>query len=232
VRPGHGGLLCGALGVLPVSGVIVRSSANVLAGGRTRLSTILHGVWILLFVTLLPGLLSQIPVSALAAVLVYTGLKLTKLHIAKILWRQDRAEAGIYAATLGTVVMVDLLTGIAVGIGLALVRLLYSFSRLEVKLVEDKVRGRVDIHLRGAATFIRLPMLAAVLEKVPSGAAARLCCRDLTYIDHACLDLLANWEQGHQAAGGKLVIDWKKLRAVFQKHAWNSRSPKARLAEA
>lgn len=232
VAQGAGNMICGVLGVLPVSGVIVRSSANVLAGGRTRLSTILHGVWILLFVTLLPELLSRIPISALAAVLVYTGIKLTKLQVARILWRQDRAEAGIYAATLGTVVMVDLLTGIAVGIGLALVRLLHSFSRLEVTVKEDQAGGQVEIHLRGAATFIRLPMLAAALERVPADARVHVYFHELAYIDHACLDLLVNWEQQHEAAGGELVIDWNQLHLVFQKHAWTPQPAKTQLARA
>jgi MFS superfamily sulfate permease-like transporter len=219
---GVGNLLCGTLGVLPVSGVIVRSSANVMAGGRTRLSTMLHGVWVLLFITLLPGVLSLIPTSALAAVLVYTGIKLTKLRIARVLWSQDRAEAGVYAATLGTVVMVDLLTGIAVGIGLALVRLLYTFSRLEVTAEEEPATGRTLIHLKGAATFIRLPKLAAILEQVRSDAHVHVYFHELSYIDHACLDLLIQWEQQHRAAGGELVIDWNQLHAVFQQHAWGS----------
>jgi MFS superfamily sulfate permease-like transporter len=235
VAQGAGNLLCGMLGVLPVSGVIVRSSANVQAGGRTRLSTMLHGIWILLFITLLPGVLRLIPVASLAAVLVYAGLKLIKLSFVKSLWTQDRAEIGIYVATLGTVVMVDLLTGIAVGIGLALARLLYTFSHLEVTVEEGKGKevtgrtGNIYIHLKGAATFIRLPKLAAALEKVPSDAHVHIYFHELTYIDHACLDLLVNWEQQHQAAGGELVIDWSTLHAVFQQHAWGGRanSPRA-----
>jgi MFS superfamily sulfate permease-like transporter len=222
---GAGNILCGLLGVLPVTGVIVRSSANVLAGGRTRLSTVLHGAWILVFIMLLPAVLSLIPVAALAAVLVYTGIKLTKLQFARILWRQDRAEAGIYAATLGAVVMVDLLTGIAVGIGLALARLLYSFSHLEVRVEEEKANGVTAVHLKGAATFMRLPQLAAALEKLRPDSHVHVHFHELTFIDHACLDLLVNRGQQHQAAGGELVIDWDKLHAVFQQHAWSGTTP-------
>jgi MFS superfamily sulfate permease-like transporter len=241
---GVGNIICGLLGVLPITGVIVRSSANVMAGGRTRLSAILHGAWILVFIVLLPSALELIPIGALAAVLVYTGIKLTKLHIAAILWRQDRAEAGIYAATLGTVVMVDLLTGIAVGIGLALARLLHSFSHLEVRIEETfdddagsgmepqqsraggalaTVSGRTQvtiIHLKGAATFIRLPQLAAALETVRPGSRVDVHFDEMSLIDHACLDLLVNWEQQHKAAGGEVVLDWESLHGVFRRHAW------------
>lgn len=223
---GVGNILCGLLGVLPITGVIVRSSANVLAGGRTRLSTILHGVWILVFIALLPAVLKLIPVAALAAVLVYTGVKLTKLQFARILWKQDRAEAIIYAATLGTVVMVDLLTGIGLGIGLALARLLYSFSHLEIRVEQEKQSNIIAVHLNGAATFMRLPQLAMVLEKMCPDAHVHVYFDELTFIDHACLDLLINWEQQHTATGGELVIDWAALHGVFQRHSWGNDAPR------
>jgi len=245
VAQGVGNLLCGMLGVLPVSGVIVRSSANVQAGGHTRVSTMLHGLWILLFITLFPDVLRLIPVASLAAVLVYAGLKLIKLSIVKSLWSQDRAEIGVYVATLTTVVATDVLTGIAVGVGLSIARLLYLFSHLEITVTESqgagggfreqKVRsvkagtGAAEyksisfvIRLRGAATFIRLPSLAAALEQLPSDAHVYVHFDELTFIDHACLDLLVNWEQQHRAAGGELVIDWETLHGVFQRHAWGA----------
>ncbi len=221
---GVGNVLCGLLGVLPITGVIVRSSANVMAGARTRLSAILHGVWILVFIALLPTVLKLIPVAGLAAVLVYTGIK---LQIARFLWAQDRAEAGIYAATLGTVVMVDLLTGIAVGIGLALARLLYSFSHLDVQLEDNPDTGVTIIHLIGAATFMRLPQLAAVLESVRPAARVDVHFDELSFIDHACLDLLVNWEQQHRAAGGEVVLDWESLHGVFRQHAWGGNARRA-----
>src|SRR5262249_51881791 len=73
---GVGNMVCGLLGALPMTGVIVRSAANVQAGARTRLSAVLHGVWLLLFAALLPAALTWVPTSSLAAVLVYTGYKL------------------------------------------------------------------------------------------------------------------------------------------------------------
>lgn len=224
VAQGVGNVLCGLAGILPVTGVIVRSSANVLAGARTRLSTILHGVWMLVLIALLPDVLRLVPVASLAAVLVYTGAKLMNPGMVGRLWRTDRAEAGIYAATLGTVVVVDLLTGIVVGIGLALVRLLYTFSHLDVDVGEDRAGGRAVIHIRGAATFIRLPKLAAALERIPPNTQVHVNFHGLTFIDHASLDLLINWEQQHKATGGELVIDWDRLHAVFQRHAWGNRS--------
>ncbi|PPD31952.1 MAG: SulP family inorganic anion transporter [Methylomonas sp.] len=219
---GFGNVVCGILGVLPVTGVIVRSTANVNAGARTRLSGVLHGVWLLLFVVVMPSVLAHIPVAALAAILVFTGIKLTKFQFAKILWRQDKGEAAIYLATLGSVVVVDLFTGIAVGIVLALAKLMYSFSHLDIEVIEEPDNGQTFIYLKGAASFMRLPILADVLEKLPAKTHVHILIRDLNFIDHACLDLLVNFEQQHQAAGGVLVFDWAALHSVFQRHAWGA----------
>jgi MFS superfamily sulfate permease-like transporter len=222
---GVGNFLCGALGVLPVSGVIVRSSANVTAGGRTRFSTMLHGVWILLFITLAPDALRIIPVASLAAVLVYAGLNLVNLSFARFLWGQDRVETGIYAATLATVVATDVLTGIAVGVGLAVARLLYAFSHLSIRT--EQINGMTVVYLEGAATFIRLPQLAAVFETLPPGAQVHVHLNELTYIDHACLDLLASWDEQLRSDGGELALDWDALHGLFRERARASPSSAA-----
>lgn len=213
---GAGNLLCGLAGALPITGVIVRSSANVLAGGRTRASTILHGVWLLLFVAMLPQILRLVPVATLAAVLVYTGYKLINPKAVRELGQFGKSEVAIYAATLGTVVVVDLLTGIVVGIGLALSKLLHTFSGLAVRVEREPDGQRTVLHLEGAATFIRLPKLAAMLETVPPRTELHLHFEELSYIDHACLDLLVKWEKQHEATGGSLVIDWESLTAKFR----------------
>ncbi|MGR9106705.1 MAG: SulP family inorganic anion transporter [Gammaproteobacteria bacterium] len=249
---GAGNMLCGLLGVLPVTGVIVRSSANVHAGARTRLSSFLHGFWLLLFVAFLPFVLSLIPVAGLAAILVYTGIKLTGLQFARILWRQDRAEAAVYVATLSTVVFLDLLTGIMVGIVMALARLLYSFSHLYITVRPEELENAnsvsdfegqpipsanaespqiVHIHLQGAATFLRLPQLAGAFENLGPSAKVRVHVQGLNFIDHACLDLLKNWEKQHRTSGGELRIDWNTLNDVFRRHAFGVKQQTAKLGK-
>lgn len=213
---GTGNLLCGLMGVLPMTGVIVRSTANVAAGGRTRASTILHGAWLLVFAALLPQVLRLIPISSLAAVLVFTGYKLMNPKAVRKLLEFGKGEVAIYAATLGTVVVVDLLTGIVVGIGLAFGKLLVTFSHLNVRLEDYPTHNRTMLHLEGAATFMGLPKLAAMLEKVRPSAELHVAFEKLIYIDHACLELLVNWEKQHQAMGGDLVIDWDDLTAKFR----------------
>ena len=215
IAQGVGNVLCGVLSALPITGVIVRSSANIDAGARTRLATILHGVWILLFVCLLPHTLQLIPKSCLGAILVYTGYKLAYPRAAMELLRFGKSELFIYLTTLITIVVEDLLTGVLVGIGLSIVKLLYTFSHLSIDVRKQPALNRVDLKLAGAATFLRLPQLARSLEGLPRGCEMHVDIEAVTYIDHACLDLLMSWEQQHKRPGGKLIIDWGDLHAKF-----------------
>jgi MFS superfamily sulfate permease-like transporter len=97
---GVGNMLCGLLCALPMTGVIVRSGANLQAGAKTRLSAILHGLWLLLFVSAFAWLLRNIPTAALAGILVYSGFKLVDLHAARALAKRGRSELFIYVATV------------------------------------------------------------------------------------------------------------------------------------
>jgi len=208
---GVGNALCGIAGVLPMTGVIVRSSANVDAGAKTRLSAILHGVWLLLFAAVLPFTLRYIPVASLAGLLVYTGYKLAYPKIVPKLLHYGKTEATIYLVTIVTIVSTDLLKGVLLGLALSLLKLLYVFSHLEVLREDGEDGKRVDFHLKGAATLIRLPMLAAELEQVRPETEVHVHFEELDYIDHACLDLLTNWEKQHEASGGNLQIEWEEL---------------------
>jgi MFS superfamily sulfate permease-like transporter len=207
-----------------MTGVIVRSSANVQAGAQTRRSAMLHGVWLALFVAVLGGLLKMIPTASLAAVLVYTGYKLINFKEIKKLIEVDWREAAIYAATMITIVVEDLLTGVLVGIALAALKLLEKFSRLKVRL-DREADKRYVLHLTGAATFVRLPRLAAALEQVPASAELHVELDELSYIDHACMELLHTWAEQHRTGGGSLALDWDSLHAVFRQEGRPETAP-------
>lgn len=213
---GAGNMICGVLGALPMTGVIVRSSANVDAGGRTRLSAILHGVWLLLFVAALPWVLNYIPMAALAAVLVFTGWKLINFKAIAKLWKVSKVEGIICLITLTLVVGVDLLTGVLTGIACTAAWLLYTFARIDVRVDEDPNSNKVDFHMNGAATFLALPKLSALLEEVSDESELHVHLEHLAYVDHSCLELFVNWEKQHKASGGKLVMDWDDLTATFK----------------
>jgi MFS superfamily sulfate permease-like transporter len=214
---GLGNMLCGILGALPMTGVIVRSSANVESGGRTRLAAILHGALLLLFCAALPFVLARIPTAVLAAVLVFTGYKLVNVAAIRQLSAYGRYEILVYSATIVGIVTVDLLTGVLLGIGLSLARVFYAVSHLEMDLSELDGDGRYCLDLRGAATVVRLPALAEKLEGVPTAAELHVRLEHLSYIDHACLELLMGWEKQHASSGGSLTIDWEALEARFRR---------------
>jgi MFS superfamily sulfate permease-like transporter len=214
---GVGNTLCGFLGALPMTGVIVRSAANVNAGAKTRLSAMLHGAWLLVFVFLAPGVLRLVPISALAAILVYTGFKLVNLQHMRTLARYGRIPLLVYAGTVITIVSTDLLTGVLVGIGLSLVKLIYKMTHLRIDVDKDQSGRRMDVGLDGAATFLSMPRLASLLDGVPPGTEVHIRVDKLTYIDHACIEMLNGWRCRGETVGSKLVVEWETLIHRYQR---------------
>ena len=208
---GIGNMICGAVGALPMTGVIVRSSANVEAGAITRTSAILHGVWLLLAVAAFPFILNAIPTSVLAGILVYTGYKLVNITQIRKIAEFGKQELAIYFATLIGVVAIDLLTGVIIGFVLATLKLVYTFSHLTIDTTYDEETGRVDIWMTGSATFFSIPQLSNALEATPRGAEVHIHVEHLDYIDHACLEMLSSWESQHRSTGGSLTVEWSDL---------------------
>ncbi|MBL4686979.1 MAG: SulP family inorganic anion transporter [Nannocystaceae bacterium] len=205
---GVGNILCGLLGALPMTGVIVRSSANVQAGAKTRWSAILHGAWLLLVVGVFSQLLTKIPVCALAAILVFIGAKLATPAVIKQLRPYGMSEVGIFAATTVGVVVTDLLTGVLIGLGLAVGKLLLRLSRLEIVVEDDPEANRTVIHLTGSATFLRLADIAETLEAVVATRELHLHFDRLDHVDHEILELFRSWGDQHKTRGGRVVFDW------------------------
>jgi len=193
---GVGNFLCGVFGALPMTGVIVRSSANVQAGAKTRLSTILHGVWILGFVALLPWLLAEVPMAALGGVLVVTGWRLVSLkHVQHLLKAHGYLPAVIWAVTFVLVVTTDLLTGVLVGLGLSLLELIPHIRHLRLGVREHEEQGGTErrIELDGAATFVGLTRLNAVLERQPQDCPVHLDLGRVKGMDHTTAETLSDW---------------------------------------
>ena len=206
---GVGNLICGALGGLPMTGVIVRSSANVQAGAATRASAVLHGLWILAAVAFLGAVLRMIPMAALAGVLVVTGYRLVSLgHLKHLLYRYGPLPAAIWAITLVTVVATDLLTGVLVGIGLSLIELLPWLKRLRLvarwRGIED---GAYVVTLAGSATMLQFPYLANTLDAVPPARRVTIRMRKLRHVDHTCAEYISTWIARRQAAGETVRIE-------------------------
>ena len=214
---GVGNMLCGVAGALPMTGVIVRSSANVQAGATTRLSAVMHGVWILGFVALLPWLLREIPMAALAAILVVTGWRLVSVaHARHLFSHYGVLPALIWAATLTTVVFADLLTGVLVGIGLSLVELIPHLRRLGLKVESREEAGTHMVALDGSATFFSLPRMLDVLESLPVGVPVRLDLIRLAALDHTSAEMLKDWLARRRAGGTTVdVLEGRRPRLAL-----------------
>ena len=210
---GFGNMICGIFGALPMTGVIVRSSANVAAGAKTRLSAVFHGIWLLALIILAPMLLKLIPAAALAAILVVIGWRLLNVKEIKHLWKVSRPEFAIYMVTLVTIVVAGLLTGVIVGITLSALRLLWTFSRVQIDTQE--VEDGIKVTLVGAATFVSLPAIAEALEQLPQRQRVHMSIDKLAYLDHACLELIESWGRQYELNGGDVVMEWDKLNHYF-----------------
>lgn len=107
------------------------------------------------------------------------------------------------------IVAIDLLTGILIGLGLSTARLVYSLAHLDIERVDRD--GRIELHLHGAATFVALPRLAGELEEIPPRSELHMHFDELDFIDHACLDFIAAFQERHQETGGRVVMEWRSL---------------------
>ncbi|MFF9148609.1 SulP family inorganic anion transporter [Streptomyces sp. NPDC014861] len=201
---GSGNALCGLLGALPLTAVIVRSSANVEAGARTKASRVLHGVWLLLFVALLPAVLAYIPLAALAGILVHAGWKLIPFKGVATLWRRHRGEALVLVATATAIVAVGMFEGVLIGLVLSVAKAAWEASHLRIEHSDDG-RDAVRVRLQGTITFLRLPQILDSLEALPSDRRVVLDLSGIHHLDHACRAALETWAERHGGADAEAV---------------------------
>lgn len=196
---GLGNTMSGLLGGLPVTGVVVRSTANISAGAKTQLSAILHGVWIVLATVAFEPLLRRIPLAALAGLLVFVGSNLVRPHDIKELWH--RKELSVYAATFLGVVFINLLAGIGIGVALAIARLLWGFSNVKIEIVDSADSVRVS--LRGPLTFVGVPRISAALAGIQPGKQVELVVES-DLLDHAAFEALEGFREAYARTGGSV----------------------------
>jgi carbonic anhydrase len=202
IGQGAANIVSGSIGGLPVTGVIVRSSTNVNAGAKSRASAVLHGVWILLFTVPFAELVEQIPTAALAGLLIVIGVQLLKpAHIETAMKHGDLA---IYVVTAVSVIFLNLLHGVMIGLALAIALTGWRVIRPRVSAKPVGEEWRVVIE-GPACTFLALPRLTRVLASVPSGAVVTV---DISvhYLDHAAHQAIGDWQRQHEATGGTVRL--------------------------
>jgi len=213
VGQGVGNLLAGLAGGLPMTGVIVRSAANINAGGRTWRSAFVHGVALLAAVLAVPWLLEHIPLAALAAVLVHTGFGLARPSRFVEAWRIGPAFALPLVGTVVAVVATDLLVGVASGLVLAAGAALAANARHGVEVENDA--DSVRLHLSGAVSFVHRPRLHQALHAAPAGAVVTVDASRSRVIDHDVAELLHGFAATANARGIRYhLINVPKPRAA------------------
>jgi carbonic anhydrase/SulP family sulfate permease len=201
---GAGNIVSGFLGGLPMTSVIVRSSANLNAGAQTKISAIFHGVLLLGCVAFFPYWLNQIPLCALAAILIVTGYKLASPKIIRQMWKEGKYQFLPFAVTIVSIVFTNLLTGILIGLGVSLLFILYSnFRRPIHQVLEKHLSGNVmRIELAPQVSFLNRAAIQKALYAVPSGGTVLIDARNADYIDPDILDLLADFKAVTSKAHG------------------------------
>ncbi len=226
IAQGVGNALSGVVGGLPITGVIVRSAANINADAQTRMSTILHGLWILLFVSFFPAILNYIPISSLAAILVYTGYKLVDIQAAKHILKLSKGEFAIYIITLVAILFTNLFEGILAGFFCALIKSAYKVLKVDIDTEYDEQTNTITAKIHGNITFIQLPTLIEALERLPKDKNITLCAERLHYIDHACIDFIKEWEKGRRAEittkgmPYDVHVAWEQMKETYPSFKW------------
>lgn len=193
---GAANAVSGFLGGLPVTAVIVRSGANVAAGGRERLSALVHGILLLVAVVFAGSLLNRIPLACLAAVLIQVGLNLCKPALFTTQVRLGITQLLPFALTIAAVLALDLLKGVIVGIFMGIAFVLYENSKRAMVAVKDDA-GVWQLRFRRDGTFVSKPGIVTTLEEVEDGEAVVI---DGTgeYIDHDVKEVIATFiEDAH-----------------------------------
>lgn len=193
---GVGNVAAGMLGGLPITSVIVRSSANVNAGAKTRMSSIIHGLLILICVTLIPTFLNKIPLAALAAILLVTGYKLCKPGLFREMFAFGKYQWLPFIVTVIGIVFTDLLTGVGIGLGVSVLALLYgNYKNSYYFHKENHHEGEIIlIHLSEEVSFLNKASIKLTLEHIPSNSILVIDAYDSQYIDHDVLELIRDFK--------------------------------------
>ena len=200
--------LSGLIGGIPITQVIVRSSANIQTGGRTKKSAILHGGWILLSILFIPVVLNHIPLATLAAVLFLVGYKLAKPSLFKKMYSQGKEQFIPFLLTVLGLVFTDLLTGLGIGLAASLIFLLYKNYQNSYRLQEE-VKGEdrsFQIKLAQEVTFLNKASLRKTLSEIPNQSKVTIDTTQTRYMHHDVVEILEDFKINARERGIELTL--------------------------
>jgi len=196
VAQGVGNMASGLIGGLPITSVIVRSSANVNAQAKSKMSTLIHGLLILICVTLIPVILNKIPLASLAAILLMTGYKLCNIALFKKMFAIGKYQWVPFVVTVVAIVFTDLLMGVGIGLGVSTLALLYGNYKNSYFFHKEKhkVGESILIHLSEEVSFLNKASIKLTLEHLPENSTVIIDAYDSQYIDHDVLELIRDFK--------------------------------------
>lgn len=195
---GTGNIISGLIGGLPITQVIVRSSANVQSGGKTKASAIIHGFFLLSSVILIPTLLNRIPLSVLAAILLVVGYKLAKPSLFRKMYHMGWKQFVPFTVTVGGIIFTDLLVGIGLGLGVGvIVILLKSYQNSHFLHMEDRSNGvpKVRMTLAEEVTFFNKGAILKELDNLAEDTYLELDVRKTRYLDNDIVEILEDFSE-------------------------------------
>ncbi|MEY3059596.1 MAG: hypothetical protein RL000_948, partial [Bacteroidota bacterium] len=192
---GVGNILSGLIGGLPMTSVIVRTTANINAGAKTKFSAIVHGLMLLLTVILIPGVLNMIPMASLAAILLMIGWKLASPKVFKHMWQSGSQQFIPFIITVVAVVFTDLLKGVGIGLVVSIFYILKGNMKLAYRFSKEKYHEGETIHIDLAqeVSFLNKAALKQTLSDLPSNSNVVIDAGNTVYIDFDIIQLIKDF---------------------------------------
>jgi carbonic anhydrase len=219
VAQGVGNMAAGLIGGIPITSVIVRTSINIQAGSKSKMSTILHGFFILFAVMLIPGTLNKIPLSSLAAILIYTGYKLNKPSIYRSIYAQGADRFIPFIATVIGIIAFNLLAGILIGLAVSIFYILKSNSQARIDIIHEiHPTGVINrLILPQQMTFLNKGALVAELDSIPRESQLIIDARYTQYIDKEISELLREFKE-EQAPTRQIALNLTGFKEHYKIH--------------
>lgn len=196
VAQGIGNMVCGMLGAIPLTAVVVRGAANVDAGAKTKMSAITHGILLVLAVVLIPFVLNRIPYASLSAILIMTGYNLTKPKLYRNMFSLGRKQFLPFILTIVIILATDLLIGVSIGLLLSVYFIIQNNFKAEYRITRTVIKGIETelIRLNSNVTFLNKVKLKKALDEVPENSVLTIDGSHCNFIDYDILEIISEFE--------------------------------------
>ena len=208
IAQGIGNMVCGFLGAIPITAVVVRGAANIDAGARTKMASFTHGLLLLISVVFFPFVLNKIPYASLAAILVITGYNLAKPKLFYNMWTLGLKQFLPFIITIVVILLTDLLVGVSIGLLISIYYLVRNNFKAEYNISRKIIKGieYEYIKLNSNVTFLNKVNLRKVLDKVPENTALAIDGSESNFIDYDILEVISEFENKAKEKNIKLEL--------------------------